>query len=1294
MAKTGYLIVVYQDVNPSSPTYNTTREERTQSEEFCPTSAPANWIEYTRYCEMNEHGMNSGYEIIVYMDVEPLSSTYNETRESRVLNTEECMEDNSTPNWQNIGEPFCRQKIYMPSGLMGNDGYMVQQQQDMNEYSPTGGEIKEIATLDLENCPLPSDEPIWEIIHENCHIIQYNGELVFDGTKDITRVDTNPFSPSFNDNIPETINVQDPINCPTDVVVEYRWTTIGNEYVCVGYDKYSMQKKQYSIDGVSWTDVTPLETRTGILIEENSEFCGYTPPPTPTDYRWVTVSGSYECVGFDKYTVEKKQQSTDSGATWTDVIPSETRIGQLAEANSTECGYIEVQYRWVDSGEYNCVGYDKYTVQKKQQSLDNGTTWTDVTPLETRTGELVEMYSTYCGYTPPSILYRWINADDYDCVGYDKYAVQKKQQSTNSGATWTDVIPLTYRQGALIESDSNDCKCGEQYFTTEIVTDGTIELYQPCSSGDTNLRDSLKDVYYSKNDGEWVSYYFNYNNRNTLNVVTGDVIRWKGLSMKSGSIQGTNYNTNYTTVYSTADYIVYGNLKSLIFSDDFTTYDDSNIQLTFEYLFSPCADKCLTPTENTHLLSAENLIIPSNTISCRSMFVNCTSLVSAPRTLPPTTLTEYGFASMFKDCTSLVDIPRTLNVTTMGYAACVSMFENCTSITSAPVLPATTLAKGCYASMFKGCTSLTSPPAILPATTLTDNCYENMFYGCTSLTIAPELPATKLADGCYRDMFNGCTNLTNIQATLPATTLAGYCYYAMFSDCTSLTTAPELPATTLASNCYNYMFRGCTNLNYINAMFLSTPGSSTTYNWVDGVAATGTFVKNGDATWNEIGVDGVPTGWTIQTLPQYRWTNVSGQHICVGYDKYFVEKKQYSMDFGTTWVDVTPLQTRIGELIESNSESCGYKPSSTQYRWVTVSGSSMCVAFGKYTVEKKQYSMDGTTWYDVTPLETKAGSLIESNSNDCGYAYASQYLTIEALTSGTVTIRATYYYNLEKEIAYSRDNGTTWTTMTTSETEQSFGNLNAGEKILLKGENAAYGNSYNQNRFGGTANVKIYGNIMSLVYGDNFVGQTTLDSKGYNFNYLFSQANVVNAENLILPATTLTQSCYDHMFAWCELLTSAPKLPATTLAQSCYRNMFNGCTSLTTAPQLPATTLAQSCYHSMFYNCTSITTAPELPATTLTNGCYNSMFQGCTGLTTAPELPAATLARNCYNYIFKNCSNLNYIKALFTTTPSTLYTLDWVIGVAASGGFVKSVNATWNVTGYYGVPYDWKVATQ
>ena len=64
----------------------------------------------------------------------------------------------------------------------------------------------------------------------------------------------------------------------------------------------------------------------------------------------------------------------------------------------------------------------------------------------------------------------------------------------------------------------------------------------------------------------------------------------------------------------------------------------------------------------------------------------------------------------------------------------------------------------CYNRMFFGCASLTTAPT-LPATTLAKNCYNRMFYGCKRLTTAPSLPATTLAKDCYYYMFYGCTSL-------------------------------------------------------------------------------------------------------------------------------------------------------------------------------------------------------------------------------------------------------------------------------------------------------------------------------------------------------------------------------------------------------------------------------------------------------------------------------------------------------------------------------------------------------
>ena len=173
------------------------------------------------------------------------------------------------------------------------------------------------------------------------------------------------------------------------------------------------------------------------------------------------------------------------------------------------------------------------------------------------------------------------------------------------------------------------------------------------------------------------------------------------------------------------------------------------------------------------------------------------------------------FCNLFQGCSVLTSAPE-LPATTLADNCYSAMFEGCTSLTSAPKLPATTLALGCYSSMFSGCTSLTSAPT-LSATELAICCYTGMFYGCTSLTSAPKLSATTLVEGCYEGMFIGCSNLQEAPE-LPATTLAKSCYREMFSRCTSLKSAPTLSATTLAESCYSGMFYDCKNLKSVKML--------------------------------------------------------------------------------------------------------------------------------------------------------------------------------------------------------------------------------------------------------------------------------------------------------------------------------------------------------------------------------------------------------------------------------------------------------------------------------------------
>ena len=255
-------------------------------------------------------------------------------------------------------------------------------------------------------------------------------------------------------------------------------------------------------------------------------------------------------------------------------------------------------------------------------------------------------------------------------------------------------------------------------------------------------------------------------------------------------------------------------------------------------------------------------------------------------------------------------------------------------------------------------------------------------------------------------------------------------------------------------------------------------------------------------------------------------------------------------------------------------------------------------------------------------------------------------------------------------IEYSLDGGETWLpyTIATDEAEAQMIDLDNGQSIMFRGNNE---------------NLAYYLEDDGGYQGTRFVMEGTFSASG----------DITSLLNGVGGVMSIPEYCYYFMFNGCTSLTQAPALPATTLANNCYYYMFNGCTSLTQAPSLPATTLADYCYSSMFQGCTSLTQAPALPATTLADYCYYYMFQGCTSLTQAPALPATTLANGCYSSMFQGCTSLSYIEAMFTTTPSTTYTRDWVKNVAANGTFVKNNAATWDVSGVNGIPTGWTVET-
>lgn len=198
-------------------------------------------------------------------------------------------------------------------------------------------------------------------------------------------------------------------------------------------------------------------------------------------------------------------------------------------------------------------------------------------------------------------------------------------------------------------------------------------------------------------------------------------------------------------------------------------------------------------------------------------------------------------------------------------------------------------------------------------------------------------------------------------------------------------------------------------------------------------------------------------------------------------------------------------------------------------------------------------------------------------------------------TQNTLTIVKNNSTAPSVRVYYSTDK-INWVNMGYTSTTAKTATIPANGRVYLKATTGTWGIHNNTdfyvNNIKCDANFNVGGNIMSLLYGDNFENQTVL-TENYTFLRLFDTNSyvynkIVDASNLILPATTLTYGCYYGMFSKNRNLTTAPALPATTLASYCYYEMFNDCDGLTTAPVLPATTLVESCYMGMFYSCNNL----------------------------------------------------------------------------------------------------------
>ena len=881
------------------------------------------------------------------------------------------------------------------------------------------------------------------------------------------------------------------------------------------------------------------------------------------------------------------------------------------------------------------------------------------------------------------------------------------------------------------------------YFTIETLTTGTVIIQLTNATGS----ETPGTIYYwinsepnasrSNYTGSIIpSGTAQYIRINNVDPPVGTVIKFYRAETTGLCFGDGGDNGSYIRIFGTAERKVYGNIASLI------GFSETLPNACFRYLFY-----------NTNIVDASELELPWTTLSQYCfirMFYSNTKLVKTPY-LPATTLAQYCYTYMFRGCSALKTIAD-MGVQTI---TCKDAFNEMYALTGIETvtIPKMHFNSGRMNGFMRNCTSLKQAVVETYDETLPNNVYQHLFRGCTGLekitckaksfntstftdwlldasatgtfikdkdttwstgnsgipegwTIKNINQYTQLLDlnGVISVKYRGVNNIIKIygQNNVLIWENKNHDYskdYFSMKSAVSTGSAITIQNSGTTYNTFYYRVDGgsWTAVTFSSSMtrkylefassatveFCSTATTWQGYNWrfdsdvniwgnlgslLKGTTTevmTEDLVSIPDNCFNSFFMDGGINDGSNLILPDapyigvncFKWLFLSNSQMTKG-PKELPYRNLNTSCYEGMYEECSKL-TESPVLPALNLTSNCYK-----YMFYGCSALNKIEAYflddptdGSYTSNwVNSVAASGTfiknssaTWTTTGNNGVPTGWTAQTNAApEIPYEY--QYFTIEATGSGNITLK-TYGSSsyLNDVYIYYSINGNTWKSYRPrSSSSKTIGSLVAGDKVRFACTSTGFSNNYSGSYvyFGGTATHKIYGNFGSLLRGttDTPISSALPSSiTQYAFQQMFkSDANLTDASNLYFPVMNLSARCFYYM--------------------------FNECTGLVTGPTI-------------------------LPVKDLAEECYNGMFSGCTNLTKAPILPAITLVSNCYVYMFNNCNNLVWIKAMFTTTPNSNYTSNWVTNVASSGTFIKNSAATWDYRGTSSVPNNWTIET-
>lgn len=581
-----------------------------------------------------------------------------------------------------------------------------------------------------------------------------------------------------------------------DTGVYYRWVLAEGTY-CVGYDEYTREKKQSTTNGITWTDTGDYRLKD--LITHYSENCGY------SDEVALTVTGSdgitryYEpCNEQPTPDVNKLLANYSDNTTYTLACNGDSDLLQ-SEIRDYTTSYSSMTSAVVG----NCVTYIENNAFNQCSSLFNVTLPSTVSYIGSWAfGNCNNVAKLIINAEYPPMLYGYNN--ELPSNGCPIYVPCNSVDAYKEA--WSDY--------------ADRIRCNDEGLSYRWINDGTIcvnnELFfkqkqQISWDNEQNWHDTGEIRTTGSTIGDCAKLYATFESSDPY------IINCTSLgSIKQSEVRGTDYQ----------------NIKSITLGGCVTSIDNSTFNrcLSMTSIVIPNGVTSIGDSAFRECTSLTSVTIPDSVTSlARWAFIACGSLTSVRI---GSGITSWGDAA-FSGCTNISEITINSGATIIGNSAFT--YSNINNI----AIPNTVTSIGSYA--FRDCHNLASiviPDSVVSLGTAAfyncsgaTSCYIGSgvtsigwwtFQGCKGLT-SIDIPdsVTSIGD----DAFNNCSNVTTVTIGSGVTSIGSYA----FQNCASLTSI-TINATTPPSLDTSRPF-GNTNLSHIYVPAESVDAYKAARNW-------------------------------------------------------------------------------------------------------------------------------------------------------------------------------------------------------------------------------------------------------------------------------------------------------------------------------------------------------------------------------------------------------------------------------------------------------------------------------